>query len=117
MLTATHPGPGPALDRSRLAASLGDDPQILRELYQLFLGDARRLGRRLLAALAARDLDEARVIGHTLKGSAANIGAEALRSLGLAIQEAGTAQDEALLTALALQVPRQILRVERAVGS
>ena len=115
MSTAAPPCQAEVLDRARLERALGDDPAALREVYGLFLDDARRLAHRLISALAARDFAQARTLGHTLKGSAANIGAEALRALGLRIQQASEAQDEVVLTNLALRLPGHLHRFEATI--
>ncbi len=74
---------GPAvLDESVLSRSVGDDEEIVREILDLFVGNARellgRMDRELEELELGGDLEPLRRTAHSLKGSAGNIGARAL---------------------------------------
>ncbi len=72
----------PQLDRAvleRLRATVGDDT--FAELVKEFLRDSRRLEQALRDAVAAKDVEAARVSAHELKGLAVLFGAEKLAKL------------------------------------
>ena len=91
------------------------EPDLLRELITLFLRDTPERLDALRRALARDDLETTGRAAHSLKGSAANLGAAGLQSLAASAETA--ARDRAqpgLVTLLALldaefaQVRRQL---------
>ena len=60
---------------------LGDDEDLLNDIYQEYLTEAKKIFSEARVALAAKDTMEMRRAAHTLKGCSANIGAEAIRAL------------------------------------
>lgn len=68
----------PVLDRSVLKLSLGDDRELIEEILELFDTSASELIESLKKAADEGDLETIRQVAHSLKGSAANIGAKAL---------------------------------------
>lgn len=78
----------PVLDRSVLRSSLGDDKELIREVLDLFLDTAPDLVDSLKKASDQGALEEVKSSAHSLKGSAGNIGAEALRASMKAVEEA-----------------------------
>jgi HPt (histidine-containing phosphotransfer) domain-containing protein len=58
-----------------VAARLGDDRQLLRELIELFLAECPGMIEAIGAAIAASDAAALRHAAHALKGSVANFGA------------------------------------------
>jgi signal transduction histidine kinase/CheY-like chemotaxis protein len=78
---------GPAvIDRSLLAALARDlgDPAIADEICDLFLSE---LGPRVDAIHTAADSEALRIAAHTLKGSAANVGAVAISGAAAEIEQ------------------------------
>ena len=78
----------PVLDRSVLKSSLGDDTELIKEVLELFMDTTPELIDSLKKASTEGSLREVKNSAHSLKGSAGNIGAEALRASMKAIEEA-----------------------------
>jgi CheY-like chemotaxis protein/anti-sigma regulatory factor (Ser/Thr protein kinase) len=73
-----HPGPGPArrgLDVDDLLARCDGDPQLLRELATIFLGDYPARLAAVRTAAQRRDARALQAEAHALKGAAGNFGA------------------------------------------
>lgn len=88
------------LDRARLSASSGHDAELQRELCEEFLSTAPELLERFGAAVAAGEVQDARLAAHSLKGSCGALGARALESVMQAAELAareGRADDLAVL--------------------
>ncbi len=87
------------MDRSLLAALARDvgDPSIADEICDLFLNE---LGPRVEAIHGAADPEALRVAAHTLKGSAANVGAVALSGAAAEIELLAARGELAPLTRL-----------------
>jgi HPt (histidine-containing phosphotransfer) domain-containing protein len=91
--------PSGSIDLAHLTDATAGDEELARELLTLFEGQARELVRRLGGALDDR---ERRELVHTLKGSAAAIGAVAVARAAEACEAAlaGGAPSDAPLDAL-----------------
>ncbi|RMF77779.1 MAG: response regulator, partial [Nitrospirae bacterium] len=94
----------PAIDAARLREIAGGDRAFARELLHLFLEDAQGHVAALAEAVARGEAEAVRQVAHTLKGSAANVGAEGVQRAALALErcgrEADLAQAEPLLASL-----------------
>ncbi|HET8623141.1 MAG TPA: response regulator [Gemmatimonadales bacterium] len=99
--TATHGGAGTAvqaaasigagagpINLAQLESIYGADREGLWNCLELFLRSTDPLVTRLSAAIKARDPQTAKELAHTLKGSAGNVGAEELASLGRQVEVA-----------------------------
>jgi HPt (histidine-containing phosphotransfer) domain-containing protein len=89
-----HEGGGkphdPAIfDPARLAQSTMDDASLGREILNLFLVQLAQAEVQVMAAETAQDW---KFLTHTLKGSAATVGAMALASLARRLEEQGLPQ-------------------------
>jgi CheY-like chemotaxis protein len=74
----------PALfDRAAMLDRLLGDETLLGEVLEGFLGDIPRQIEALKACLTADNAPEAERLTHTIKGAAANVGAEQLRALAM----------------------------------
>ncbi len=96
VLTPTSPPPpspraqtGSLFDREGLLNRLQGDEDLFAEIVALFLEDAPRQIANLKEALMEGDCEKMMRHGHTLKGAAANFGAEPLRNVALQIETAG----------------------------
>jgi len=80
VLQPQRTGGEPLLDEEKLRelAALTDDPEFVPDLLRGFMKDAQTLIARMQAAVTAGRLHEFKDWVHALKGSAANVGAEAL---------------------------------------
>lgn len=88
----------------------------LRELIPRFMAHRHEELVRLTEALAAHDLEEARRIGHSLKGVGGGYGFEEITRLGAAIEGAARNGDEAALAALVADLTRYLDNVEVRFG-
>lgn len=92
---------------------LGGDQQLLRELVGIFVDDGPKRLEALRAAMAAADAQQLEQIAHSLKGSAAILGAVRLQESARALEEAarnGFADNNAHL------VPELVHEVERVTA-
>jgi HPt (histidine-containing phosphotransfer) domain-containing protein len=95
-ITATRPT---VMDRSVLKALARDvgDEAIVDEICDLFLSEAGPRLASMQEAAAAGDADQLRICAHTLKGSAANVGAIMISSTVAEIETlAGTGDLDAV---------------------
>lgn len=66
---------------------LGGDPVLVQSVVEIFLEDTPRQLRALRGALVRADIKEAERVAHTIKGSAAHVGGEALRATAQRVEE------------------------------
>lgn len=103
----SHEGPKPLPVDPEVLQMLADlqepgEPDLLRELVTLFLRDTPERLHALRQALASADYATAARAAHSVKGSAANLGAAGLQALaGLAEQSARQAEGAASAAAAA----------------
>jgi CheY-like chemotaxis protein/HPt (histidine-containing phosphotransfer) domain-containing protein len=93
--TAAAPQAAPAahaatrlFDPPTLLARAGDDPEFARELIALFAQSVADDMRELRSAVEAGDEVQTRRLAHAIKGSAANLAAEALAAEAAALEKA-----------------------------
>jgi len=90
---------------------LGGDRELLRELVGIFMDDGPKRLEALREAMTASDVQLLEQVAHSLKGSAAILGASRLQESALALEEAahdGRAEDGVDLVA---DIAREIERV------
>ena len=80
--------PGAALDTVQGLRRVLGKVELYQSLLRKFAADRRNDAERLAAALEAEQLVEARHIAHSLKGVAAMIGAESVRTSALTVERA-----------------------------
>jgi signal transduction histidine kinase/DNA-binding response OmpR family regulator len=95
-----RPGRAPAraagpevLDRGRLLSTLGDDPELLRELATIFLGDCPNLLLSVREALRAGDARALMQAAHRLKGAVSNFSAPAATAAAQEVERIGHSGD------------------------
>lgn len=90
------------LDTARALAMLGGSEEFYKSLLQTFLANHADEAQKIEHALAHRQLADARIFAHTLKGTAASLGAVNLSTHAATLEKAMLAQDEpAMANALA----------------
>jgi HPt (histidine-containing phosphotransfer) domain-containing protein len=89
-----------AIDRGQLSRMTFGDRSLEREVLQLF----DRQAALLLARMQSRDAAAMAALAHTLKGSAASIGATDVMIAASAVEHAGAGEREAALDRLAAAV-------------
>ena len=67
---------------------LGGDQELLRELVGIFIDDGPKRLKALREAMTASDVQQLEQVAHSLKGSAAILGASRLQESALALEEA-----------------------------
>lgn len=76
----------PALDIAAALERVEDDRALLEELLRLFGDECRSSVRRIRDVWSARDVRMLECLAHTLKGSAANVGANEVSEAALALE-------------------------------
>lgn len=95
-----------AIDRAELDAQTGGDADLAREVLDLFAGQCRAILPRLAdPALPASDRAD---LAHTLKGSAAGVGAVRVRALCDALERQLRAGEGAPVEGLAQDVTEAV---------
>ena len=92
--------PAAAIDRSQLARMTFGDRSLEREVLQLFDRQAACCSR----ACRAREAAAVAALAHTLKGSAASIGATDVMLAAAAVEYAGAAERDVALDRLAAAI-------------
>jgi HPt (histidine-containing phosphotransfer) domain-containing protein len=111
----------PVLDPS-VIASLRDltppgEPDVLKELFALFLEDVPGRIERLRAAWQAGDAVAVQRAAHSLKGSAGNIGATQLHAVCASIDAQGRSGDLAPLPAMIASLDAEYANVQAEIKS
>jgi PAS domain S-box-containing protein len=101
----------PILDRPGLLKRLGGDLELIGDVLAAFSADAPTHITNLLDALNRSDTIAIRRIGHTLKGSAASVGAEAVRSVAYQVELAGSDGEIHLIPKLLTQLKTELSRL------
>jgi HPt (histidine-containing phosphotransfer) domain-containing protein len=89
----------PRLDTAKAIANLSGDRELYAQVADAFFEDMPNQLASLDAALATLDFITAHRVAHTIKGMAAAVGAERLRSAALALEQACSAAAEAAIAA------------------
>jgi len=97
----------PLFDENRIQALFGDDPALLEEILELFLGALGKAQQRLADLLAQEPIPSVEIasLAHELLGSASNIGADQVAAFAQALSEAAKQQDRARLLELNETLP------------
>jgi PAS domain S-box-containing protein len=91
--SAEGPKAGAAIDRSVLAAWLGDDEAAINSLFNRFRETATESERDIEAAARSGNLAKLAAAAHKLKGAAQAVGANAVGTAAAGLEQAGKAGD------------------------
>jgi HPt (histidine-containing phosphotransfer) domain-containing protein len=103
-----------ALDPGVMRATVGDDPEIIRELVQEFVPAARSDIAEIHAAVSRAQADLVRAASHKLKGSSGLVGARRLVEVCRKLEAAGDMADWPAIGALAACLDRLMHEIEVA---
>lgn len=96
------------LETRETLARLGGDRELLGELYAAFAEDAPDKFKDLEAALHAGDMVLVMRRAHSLKGSAAAVGATECRSLAAQLEAKAEAQEQPAVNSLLQQIKSEL---------
>lgn len=96
----------------RLSEAVGDDPELLMEMTELFLSESAKNMDRIVQAVDQNDFAGLRESGHSLKGAAANLGADRLSDLAYEVEKLGDGENEAGLAAAETALREEYERVK-----
>jgi HPt (histidine-containing phosphotransfer) domain-containing protein len=106
--------PNDALDPKVMRATVGDDPDIIRELVQEFVPAARLDIAEIHAAVGNAQAERVRLASHKLKGSSGLVGARRLVEVCGKLEAAGNAGDWSAIGVLAPCLDRLMHEIEIA---
>lgn len=88
----------------RMTSLFGEDRALIAEICLIFLQEARNTLAKIESALEAGEANSAMKLAHTLKGSAANVGADEVSALAWDVEKSVAAGegDNALILLQAL---------------
>jgi CheY-like chemotaxis protein len=102
----------PGIDTQAGLALMGGDPRLYRRLLRLFRDGFADFPSRVDAALSRGDRGEVRRLAHTLKGTAANLGATAVQRIATELEQAcGDGTPAQAITGLSEALARELAPV------
>lgn len=109
-------GANVCFDTAALVERCMGDVLLSEEILTIFFSDIPRQIDALRQYLANDELQGATRQAHSIKGAAANVGAESLRDLAFNMETAGHHQDMVTMTTLLSELEQEFLRIEDAVN-
>ena len=106
-----------ALDAAVMRATVGDDPEFIRELVEEFVPAARSGIAEIHAAVGSAQAERVRLTSHKLKGSSGLVGAHRLVEVCRKLEAAGDAGDWSAIGALAPCLDRLMQEIEVAAAT
>lgn len=108
------------LDTAAAIARMDNDPAMYWEVFPIFMEETAQHIEQLEDALDASDVRRCRLMAHSIKSSAATIGAEQMRMQAANAEQAALAEDLALLSNLLPELvacyEAVLMYAERALG-
>ena len=98
--------------KTYLAEEFGMEADDIKEMTELFLESIDTILSELDTNLASEDFDALSELGHTVKGSAANIGAVKISNLGCQLQDAAKEADAAKCVELSTSLKQAISMIK-----
>ncbi len=102
-------------DRKTFLERLGGDEALMGDLLEIFLDDTPNQINALYEAVENKSAKDIRIQAHTIKGSAANIGAPALKEAALNMENSARNGDIANAVSLFLAVKKAYSKLEQAL--
>lgn len=104
-----------SIDRKVIAASMSEDPATICECVAEFAPSARADFAAIAEAVETRRAESVRQASHSLKGSAALLGAYELQSTCGELERAADGPDWTIIQSLASKVGPLLAEVEQAI--
>ncbi|MBN2189355.1 MAG: response regulator [Chitinispirillaceae bacterium] len=108
--------PEPVLDRKEALERLGGDEDLFREAARMFVIQIPAHRTALADAGGRRDFTALAALGHTLKSTAATVGAKALQSRFIALEKAGREKSAETMPSIIAAIEREFSRYREAVS-
>ncbi len=102
------------VDLEQLGELTGGDAETMREVFQMFFEDSKPKLEQLSQAVATRNLEEIKNIGHYFKGGAANMGMASVTETAQALEMAASNGDNTAVAIHSDRLRKEIERVEKA---
>jgi len=99
------------VDAAQAISNLGDDRELFLEVLAAFVDGIPQQLEELSVACSRSDLSKLKAIGHTLKGSAANVCAEPTRDLARHIEELSAEGSAAAVEKLLPDLKKEVNRL------
>lgn len=93
-----------AVDLKEVLERVGDDRELLKELFQIYADDFKEKRQQLSIAIQQKDFEKIRNIAHGLKGASGNISAKKLHARFLTLEQMAKGQDLALADGLLVEI-------------
>jgi CheY-like chemotaxis protein len=107
--------PAEVLDEALLASRVDNDPQLLRDLVDLFLEECPRLVDEIRVALDRKDAKALQRGAHSLKGSTSNLAAKMASEAALKLETLAQAGDLVHAESVLQELECQLLRLKPAL--
>ena len=106
------------LDKEKILRELGFEESFIKELFDIYLKDAAETIAKLEAAVNTGDIESIRSLGHSLKGSSANLRITEVQQKALAVEmEAKGAKDKQVFLRLIQELKVQQQELEQIVAA
>ena len=115
-VTSSQEGSFPVFDPRQALRSLDGDTDMLKEIVEIFLDTSTSDIRELQEAISSRDSLKVGQKAHSIKGAAANIGAEAVRKIALEIEQSIKAEDSGKIDNLFNNLKRNLRKLEEILN-
>ena len=105
----------PAFDYEGVSERLMNDIDLVRMIADVFFNDLTKKCAALQTALSDADSNQIEILGHTLKGAAANVGLERIRAIAFTIEKAGNRGDLSGIPALLATLEEESVAARKEV--
>lgn len=103
------------LDIPLILDQIGGDKDLLREVFQVFLGDSPDIRRRLAAAFSKNDITQLREVAHCAKSAVGNFCTEKAVAAAIELEEACKNGQTSNLEKLMTSLDSALIEVENAL--
>jgi HPt (histidine-containing phosphotransfer) domain-containing protein len=107
--------PAEVLDEALLMSRVDNDPQLLRDLVDLFLEECPRLVDEIRVALDGKDAKALQRGAHSLKGSTSNLAAKMASEAAFKLERLGQAGDLGHAESVLQELEGQLVRLKPAL--